>query len=127
MHIIQKELDELAREWNCHLIRKNKYGNTKSGIPDEMYFMPQLQGTYDHSCFEGTIDYTTGTIDYLNLIEANDVDIVSQYSSLPNPPASLEFLLLVQAFLKNHNMAMPNRVSGALDVYVILVHHFSTV
>ena len=41
MHILQSELDGLAREWNCHCIRPNKYGTTKSGIPDVLYFMPR--------------------------------------------------------------------------------------
>ena len=44
MHILQSELDGLARELNCHCIRPNKYGTTKSGIPDVLYFMPQLRG-----------------------------------------------------------------------------------
>ena len=44
MHIIQNELMELAREWNTHKIRPNYYSASVPGIPDELFFMPELGG-----------------------------------------------------------------------------------
>ena len=44
MHIIQNELVELAREWNTHKIRPNHYSVSVPGIPDELFFMPELGG-----------------------------------------------------------------------------------
>ena len=71
MHILQSELDGLAREWNCHCIQPNKYGTTKSRIPDVLYFMPQLRNNYS------SIIYITGTTDYLKEIQMDNIDVVS--------------------------------------------------
>ena len=46
MHIIQKELDTVAHEWNTHRIRCSKNLTVPTGIPDELFFLPQIQGDY---------------------------------------------------------------------------------
>ena len=40
---LQMELDKLKREWNMHTIRKSK-GTQISGVPDELYFVPEGNG-----------------------------------------------------------------------------------
>ena len=39
-HLIQRELDKTRHEWNTHFIRKSRH-DTISGIPDELYFLPE--------------------------------------------------------------------------------------
>ena len=44
--LIQSELNKVKREWNTHFIRKSRH-DTVSGIPDELYFLPQGVGYQD--------------------------------------------------------------------------------
>lgn len=44
MHITQGELDEIAHLWNTHRIHSNRHANVTAGIPDELYFIPTIQG-----------------------------------------------------------------------------------
>ena len=44
MHLIQEELDTVVHEWNTHRIRPSKDCTIPAGIPDELFFLPQLQG-----------------------------------------------------------------------------------
>ena len=44
MGILQRELDEVVREWNTHRIRPNHHSRTPLGIPDRMFFIPELEG-----------------------------------------------------------------------------------
>ena len=50
MHIIQQELDILVCEWNTHRIRPSKDCFVPAGIPDELFFLPQVQGYYYNDC-----------------------------------------------------------------------------
>ena len=50
MHIIQQELDILVREWNTHRIRPSKDCFVPAGIPDELFFLPQVQGYNYNDC-----------------------------------------------------------------------------
>ena len=43
---LQSELDRIKNEWNTHFIRKSR-STTISGVPDELYFMPESQGKLD--------------------------------------------------------------------------------
>lgn len=44
MHIIQQELDSLKHEWNTHRIRVSKERLIPAGIPEELFFLPQVHG-----------------------------------------------------------------------------------
>ena len=57
----------------------------------------------------------------------DNIDVVSQYASPPHPPASLEILLLVQSYLHSNNLEMPCSIIDALNLYITLTHHFSSI
>lgn len=44
MHIIQRELNTLVHEWNTHQLRPTRNCSVPAGIPDELFFLPQVQG-----------------------------------------------------------------------------------
>ena len=44
MHIIQRELNTLVHEWNTHRVRPSRNCSLPGGIPDELFFLPQIQG-----------------------------------------------------------------------------------
>ena len=54
MHIIQEELMNVAREWNTHRIRPNQCSASVPGIPDELFFLPELGGMYVSSACNST-------------------------------------------------------------------------
>ena len=45
--LIQNELDQVREHWNSHYIRVSRY-HTPSGIPDQLYFMPESVNAVDH-------------------------------------------------------------------------------
>ena len=45
MNVLQNELDEVCSMWNLHLIRHERSQFIVTGIPDELYYIPELQGT----------------------------------------------------------------------------------
>ncbi len=44
MHIIQEDLDQVAQEWNTHRIRPSRNAEVPSGVPDQLFFLPQTVG-----------------------------------------------------------------------------------
>ena len=51
MEILQKELNFVASSWNEHVIRASNMSECPSGIPDEMFFLPENSGTSFSVCF----------------------------------------------------------------------------
>ena len=43
---LQLELDKVKDEWNMYSIGKSRH-NTVSGVPDELYYLPQTRGFED--------------------------------------------------------------------------------
>ena len=46
MDLIQNELAEVAHEWNTHRIRPSS--TNPGGMPDMLYFLPEIEGYFDH-------------------------------------------------------------------------------
>lgn len=46
MDIIQKDLDNVAREWNNHIVRPSRHAEAPAGFPDILYF--PLEGNSLH-------------------------------------------------------------------------------
>lgn len=44
MHIIKKEIEQVALEWNNHSIRHSSYAVVPNGSPEELFFMPSILG-----------------------------------------------------------------------------------
>lgn len=42
--LIEKALDDFKRRWNAHTIRPNCVAGCPSGVPDDLYHLPQLTG-----------------------------------------------------------------------------------
>ena len=47
IHLIREDLNEVANEWNQHIISSSLNGGPR-GRPDSMYFLPHLFDTEDH-------------------------------------------------------------------------------
>ncbi len=46
--LLENELKEFVHYWNTHRIRKNNQSLSPSGIPDELYDMPELHVVGKH-------------------------------------------------------------------------------
>ena len=46
--LLEKALDEFKVRWNSHRIRKNRLSGCPSGIPDDLYTLPEINGTHVH-------------------------------------------------------------------------------
>ena len=46
MHLIQEDIQRVMVEWNCHRIRSSHHAVCPSGHPNELYFLPQIHGSY---------------------------------------------------------------------------------
>lgn len=49
MRVIQRDLDMFASTWNLHRIRRQRNSEVPNGIPNVLYFQPELTGTRDFS------------------------------------------------------------------------------
>ena len=48
--LLQEALDNFRNRWNSHLMRKNKQGGYPSGVPNDLYNLPQLSGWLLSKC-----------------------------------------------------------------------------
>ena len=46
MDIIQRDFDNVAREWNSHRVRPSCHAEAPAGIPHTLYFAPEGQHVY---------------------------------------------------------------------------------
>ena len=44
MPLRQHELQEILREWNFHRISPCKKGESPGGVPELLYYMPEIEG-----------------------------------------------------------------------------------
>ena len=44
MDLIQEELDEIKKLWNTHLICHAKFKHQINGVPNELFYIPEVRG-----------------------------------------------------------------------------------
>ena len=47
MPVIREELRKFAMQWNLHNIRPSRNEDSPSGLPDLLYFLPDMTGARD--------------------------------------------------------------------------------
>lgn len=48
--LLKGTLDDFKERWNNHRIRPNRVAGCPPGVPDDLYSLPQLQGTKFCKC-----------------------------------------------------------------------------
>ena len=84
MNLVQKDLDRIKAEWNCHRISESRQSCCPSGHSNELYQLPQLLGTYY------SIDWSPlpsckyslpsiGITDYSHPVDPMDMGVAKEY------------------------------------------------
>ena len=63
----------------------------------------------------------TGAVNHSCHVDPTDIMYVEQFISPPSPPASLEFLDLVELVMEEHGLYVPHSVGEAVIFYVSLI------
>ena len=105
MSILRKELTDIAKEWNCHLLSPNR-NNTQSGRPDVMYFLHYLHGTTDQLI---SID-TAETDKFIDITSAATSDFPDEFGEFE------------ETLVNEDNM--PHDAPSASDLYL---YHLSKI
>ena len=105
MDVLQKELYQVATEWNIHHITSKMNHEGPAGKPDVMYYTPTL---YDAQ-------------DYGFPVNRDDVSICKDVYSKEKPnDYTPEFMQLVG--LLRPNLDLPTAASNAVDLYTSLIN-----
>ena len=123
MHLVQKDLNKVKQEWNCHRIRPSRHSSSPAGYPNVLFSLPEIQGivwSSSTTCMITQLCNTAGTRDYLCTVENRDILVAEEYTEEPDPPGSLEFLEVAQTIMDQEQLEMPSTVQEALNLYVVL-------
>ena len=64
--------------------------------------------------------FIIGTKDYICPIDSRDIPVANKYAEQPDPPVSLECLNAVLHIMDEQGLTMPDTISEALNLYVVL-------
>ena len=107
MELIQDELKRVAEHWNLHRIGPSTNSNSPAGLPDVLYFLPELEETMDLS-----IPVPSHEMD-LAIEEGCDYDI--------EQPALGDFVELLHLIMDEEGLTMPDDAEEALSLYIDIV------
>lgn len=109
--IIQKEIDILVHEWNYHRIRESRNTETPGGIPEVLYFLPEMNGAEDHkfSVDLDLLDYAETNYGFPNSCEAHFCQ-------------SEEFAAYGTKVLEDYSLHHPVSWQEALQLYFLLLN-----
>ena len=58
MPVLRDKLYAITSQWNTHSIRQVNNSESPAGRPDQLYFIPQMQGNQDFKCLPEEFDLT---------------------------------------------------------------------
>lgn len=113
MHLIQKELNDVAKRWNVHRIRPSNNRESPPGKPDVLYHFPEQLGTRN----------------YLFNVDVDDLDIAEESYAKERPAMRCDdnFAELANMVMEDHNYNTPNNEREARSLYINLLHHINAI
>lgn len=100
--VLQVDLDNVRDHWNTHRIRPSRHG-TVPGVPDVLYYLPQLSGGFDCK-----VSVSTDKIQRMELQLDDDHSVESE------PNVYQEYFHYV---MENENYHYPNNAEEALELF----------
>ena len=104
MDLLQKELYQIATEWNIHHITSKMNNDGPSGKSDVMYFTPALYDTRDYGFRVNQEDISICK------------DIYSREKPIDYTPEFMQFIALLTP-----NLNLPTSANDAVDLYTSLL------
>ena len=125
LHIIERELQQVATEWNHHIIRRTSAAYFPAGCPEVLYFNPDTAGYYRVYIYLVQEYFTlyryTGTVDYLQPFDDVDLQFTMHHIPYPDPSLSLEFLEAAEILMRENNLEFPHTLKKLLLFILILM------
>ena len=129
--MLERELKEFVDNWNSHTIRSNRTIEVPSGIPDDIFEIPEEFGKSLCTChyINCLLSYIsiTGTFNYIHPIN-RAVWSHLMFEDAKNPPSFIphQFKDDADEFLSNaFNMSVLDIDHNVKDVFKQLVDHFA--
>lgn len=109
--LIQNDFDRATREWNQHRIRPQRNTECPAGIPDMLYFLPELSDSRDYKM-------------PLNCTESEIQEVLEEYcSGYPQYGCARWFTVALEDLLgiAVENYQMPTDVHDARRLFIDLI------
>jgi len=100
MPIVQKQLDDMRRQWNTHRIRRSVGASCPAGVPDELYYFPCAPAT-----------------DRLLRTDVALPHEVLQQTEEPRTREDQNFEAYLHYLCDFHHLLMPTDTDSALQLY----------
>jgi hypothetical protein len=124
--LIQADLDKMVTSWNTHYIRNiTAVHNNVHGIPDELFYLPEVRGEAGHTlCTHTSKNLTTyiGCEDYSKKCYHGDLQLAWLYAQDKPPPTATEFTNLAKIVMEEENIEMPQNPEEGLNLYFELLN-----
>ena len=104
MALINTDLQETASLWNSHRIRRSRPTACPSGIPDELYLLPENVGAQDHGI----------------LVDRRVVQDMRSYSSVAHKCASPDIQEYLDHVMQQSQRALPQTPEDCVQLFLFL-------
>ena len=126
MDVLQVEMGEVMEMWNTHIIRQDRSRFNVGGVPDELFFIPEMRGSYicDRQLPNALLFfwYIIGYVNQIFAVDPLDVAFCKPHTKekpLPVPP---EFVDLADILMRENGWSIPDNCEDALKLYVDLLN-----
>lgn len=111
LHLIRRDLNRMASEWNLHRIQVKKGVETQAGKPELMYFSPQFYDTVD---YRKEFDHSDMNVVLDTLENIKDFD--------DHSPDYIRFITALKG-----NITLPSTFEHATDMFLDIVQSIRNV
>lgn len=101
---MQRELDKIKKLWNTHLIRHARCWDQINGVPNELFYIPEVWGKWNHFILhlQNFISlFNQGFQNYKCVVDELDQIFSSQYSQETPCPVPEEFIELAAILMES--------------------------
>lgn len=113
MQVLRDELYKFAEQWNLHRVRPSRNGESPRGLPDILYFLPEIKGARN----------------LITVVSPDDIQIAEQRCC--NRPSETsctdEFCELASVIMQEKNIGMPKTRDDAIILYSVLTRNSETI
>ena len=124
MNLLQKELDDVSHLWNTHLICHSRSSMQITGVPNELYYIPQLRGKLFYIVYLFIYHALLGFRDYKCTVDGGDVTYCQPHADRKPQPVPTEFVRLARILMRENNWSMPTSCNEGLILYLNLKNSF---